>query len=143
MISVGSVASTSINSSSQFNNNDINFAETTFKVAGGTIYGNVQNIDISAIAGSNGEFKFTAGPANSSSGSINLSSQVMDNTFSFKPVNITISGDKVGDTTTVYGSVENLSITTQSNYSKSLALVTRSTLQPRFQATALLWEMSF
>jgi hypothetical protein len=103
--------------SGRFNDNQIKIGAQTI-YGSGTLYGSLENINISAVAGRNGGFDFTTVPSTISSGKIDLSSQFMGNKFTFDTVNVTITGDVAGQTTTVYGSPESLSITTQSNYSK-------------------------
>jgi len=116
-LSAGTLSNLSLIDSGHFNMNHVTFGNQTF-YGYGTFYGDVQNFNISAIAGSNGTLIVNTIPSPSSSANIDISGQIDHNTFTFDPVQMTVQGDTSGQLTTFYANVENLSITTQPSFPK-------------------------
>jgi hypothetical protein len=111
----------SYSATGNFTNNTFTFGSETIygsieNVSGvdQSIYGNMQGFNISSIAGSGASLHGGGGSV-----SLDLSSHVDNNMFTFGPVQIIVQGDVSGQTTNLYPNLKYLSITVEPTSSQS------------------------
>ena len=113
-----------VNNSGDYENNQVTFgAQAVYGY--GTVYGQLDNLDINLASGSLTNLDISSATGNLTTatlpiaGDINISANVTGNTFTFGSTNITIQDPSDGSqTSTIYGNLNSLDITAASAYQK-------------------------
>jgi len=113
------VTTASLDASAHYDNNRVTFAPQTL-YGSGILFGDMDQLKISITGGSDPTATFKGVKIANTSGTIDVSATVDNNTFTFSPpsasfpTTISIEGDSAGQTSTIYGNVNSLLITDQS-----------------------------